>query len=484
MHLINVKIRSALKHLGQDKIYGSAGFLIGLIFPIVAFSIHYNTVGRGFSFIEQTDTILNHYPALWIIFLAPIVMALFGHRLGRKNIEINNIIREKLNNKYKNLIEEAGDVVYSADYKGNFTYFNQRIYKAYGYTPEELVGKHFTCLIVPDMMDEVSKFYLNQFRSRTPETISELQIIDKSGEKRWVEQTVILIQQDDYVSGFHCVVRDISQRKIQENSIIELNNKLSEKLKELEFTNQELEAFNHTVTHDLKSPLRGINSLIDMINEDYSKEIPKDALELFYKIRSNIDRIQVLIDDLLEFSRSGKATLSKEKVDMKQILNDTILEFTITDPSRTVEIRIKEIPHAFCDEKLIRQVWKNYISNAFKYSSKVNNPVIESGSYIDGDKIVYYVRDNGTGFNMKYYNKLFTTFNRLHNYQDYEGSGVGLSIVKRIIEKHNGSVWAEGKPGEGATFYFSLPDVNACVREKKGKTDMPVFHNYPEKPRE
>ncbi len=243
---------------------------------------------------------------------------------------------------------------------------------------------------------------------------------------------------------------EIAVRKEVEK-LIELRTKL------LEMTNKELESFSYSVSHDLRAPLRAIDGYSRMILRDQRDKLNEDARRKFDLIRSNTQMMGKLIDDLLSFSRLGRLEINMSKLDMEGLVNDVWMELQIINPDRKIDFNIKTIPPGHGDRTLIKQVYSNLLSNAVKYTKMKDQASVETGGYPEEGENIYYVKDNGVGFDMEYYDKLFGVFQRLHSADDYEGTGVGLAIVQRIIHRHGGRVWAEGKVEEGATFYFSLP---------------------------
>lgn len=221
---------------------------------------------------------------------------------------------------------------------------------------------------------------------------------------------------------------------------------------------KDLESFSYSVAHDLRTPLRNILGFANILTEDYGQNLDKDGLRLLEIVKGNASRMSALIDSLLDFSRLNKLPLKKSMVDMS-ILVKAIIEEQLSslDNDSKVQFRVTETHDLYCDHTLIRQVLSNLISNAIKYSGKKPRPVIEVNSVKSDDMVIYSVKDNGAGFDMKYADKLFKVFHRLHGAMDFPGTGVGLAIVHRIISKHNGTVWAESAVDEGAVFHFSLP---------------------------
>lgn len=222
--------------------------------------------------------------------------------------------------------------------------------------------------------------------------------------------------------------------------------------------NSELESFTYSVSHDLRAPLRSVNGYANVLIEDYGHLLDQEAKRTISVIAKNGRRMGQLIDDLLDFSRLGRKELQRSSLSMDEMVSTIIEEIRETDyfnPKARIDVKV--LPAANADVGMMRQVWHNLITNALKYSGKSENPAVEIGSFLRDNDVCYYVKDNGVGFNMMYVNKLFGVFQRLHKDEEFEGTGVGLALTKRIIDRHEGRVWAEGVINEGATFYFSLP---------------------------
>jgi signal transduction histidine kinase len=240
----------------------------------------------------------------------------------------------------------------------------------------------------------------------------------------------------------------------------ELENKVRARTEELEIVNKELEAFSYSVSHDLRAPLRAVSGYAMMLKEDYEASFDDEARRITGNIITNVKMMGRLIDDLIAFSRLGKREVTLRPVDMTAVVEHCIAQESLHWGDRNFSITIAPLPSCMGDEDLLKQVWMNLVSNAFKYSSKQAEPAIEIGIVRNKTEIAYFVKDNGAGFDMKYADKLFKVFQRLHTQEEFEGTGVGLALVKRIIDKHKGRIWAESRPGSGATFYFSLRNNN------------------------
>jgi len=236
----------------------------------------------------------------------------------------------------------------------------------------------------------------------------------------------------------------------------ELETKVLERTAELEAVNKELASFSYSVSHDLRAPLRAVDGYARMLEEDYAPRLDDEGRRLLTVVRESAGRMGQLIDDLLAFSRLGRQPLARQTVDSATLVREVIDE--VRGDSRA-SIEVGELQSTPGDRALLKQVWVNLISNALKYSSKAAAPRVEIGSQVEGEETVYCVRDNGAGFDMRYAAKLFGVFQRLHSNDEFPGTGVGLAIVQRVVARHGGRVWAEGKPGAGASFFFSLPQA-------------------------
>ena len=224
----------------------------------------------------------------------------------------------------------------------------------------------------------------------------------------------------------------------------------------MEAANKELEAFSYSVSHDLRAPLRAIDGFSGILLEDHSDKLDEDGNRLLEVVRQNAQNMGQLIDDLLAFSRLGRKAVELSPIDMTDLAKSVFEELN-SDSERRPQLKIENIPPAQGDRALLRQVFVNLLSNATKYSRTKDHSLVEVGGRTENGNNIYYVKDNGAGFDMQYVNKLFGVFQRLHSPEEFEGTGVGLAIVQRIIHRHGGRVWAEGKVNEGATFYFTLP---------------------------
>jgi len=237
----------------------------------------------------------------------------------------------------------------------------------------------------------------------------------------------------------------------------ELERRVDDRTEQLKRINKELESFAYSVSHDLRAPLRAIDGFSAILSKDYTKYLDEEGLRFIAVIRQNAQKMGSLIDDLLSFSRLGRAQMLSTSLSMKDMAGSVFEELYLTGIHHKIDFRLSDLHPARGDADMIRQVWVNLISNAIKFTSRNENAEINIYSRVEDDTLVYCIADNGAGFDMKYYNKLFGVFQRLHSEREFEGTGVGLAIVQQVISRHGGRVWAEGKMNQGATFYFSLP---------------------------
>jgi PAS domain S-box-containing protein len=277
----------------------------------------------------------------------------------------------------------------------------------------------------------------------------------------WIETSASpLRNRDGVVRGGVIAIRDITQRRLDEQEIRKLNEELEERVVErtaqLAAANQELEAFTYSVSHDLRAPLRHIGGFSKILSEDFGAAMPAEAQSHLQRIADGVHRMGLLVDELLNLARVGRHALNLQTAGLNSMVEEVVSMLQPETQGRVVEWKIADLPSVECDPILVKQVFQNLLANALKFTRIRQRAVIEISSREKGGQVVVAVRDNGVGFNMKYSDKLFGVFQRLHRAEDFEGTGIGLATVHRIIHKHGGRVWAEAEIDKGATFYFTL----------------------------
>jgi len=356
--------------------------------------------------------------------------------------------------KYRKIVEEAGDAVYSTDEKGYFTYVNPVCTRLTGYLETELIGKHFLDLIAPEWKDKVAKFYHEQAVNKIPETLFEFIILTKSGEQKWVEQIVTQQKNDDRITGHHAIVRDITQRKKNEEEI-------KQKSIALELSSKELQQFVHIASHDLQEPLRMVISYLQLIEKRYKDKLDKDGEDFINFAVEGSNRMKSLITGLLDYSHVNVVS-PYEEIDINELIKHVVEDLNGEIKRNNVVIAIEPLPSVFGDKVLIRQLFQHLLSNAIKFKSDKNAEIFITGKTINKDYL-FSVKDNGIGIQKEYIDKLFNILYRLNSRINYPGTGIGLAICKKIVEKHGGKIWVESEFGKGSTFYFTLK-----AKEEKG----------------
>lgn len=276
-------------------------------------------------------------------------------------------------------------------------------------------------------------------------------------------------QKLELIEGHSKLLEQINERIRAEKEVSALNRQLEQRVAErttqLEASNKELEAFSYSVSHDLRTPLRAIDGFSHILLEDYATTLDDEGKRLLKVVRENTIRMSQLIDDILKFSRTGRVEITFTEIDMEKLAQAVIEELQPTIAGSKLQLEIEHIPSVTGDRAMMRQVFVNLLSNAIKFSRTKETPMIKVGATVKENEVIYYVKDNGVGFDMQFVDKLFGVFQRLHSVTEFEGTGIGLAIVKSIITRHGGRVWADSKLSEGATIYFALP-IDRLVKDE------------------
>ena len=345
---------------------------------------------------------------------------------------------------FRILVESVQDcAIFMLDLDGRVASWNAAAERIKGYRAHEIMGEHFSTFYPPDDVAQGKPQWALEIAEREGRHEDEGWRVRKDGTRFWAN-TVISPMRDSQggLIGYAKVTRDLTQRRRADQALAQ--------------TNQELERFSYSVSHDLRAPLRAINGYAQALFEDHAARLDDEGKRLLAVIRDSAKLGGQLIDGLLNFSRLGRQALARAPVDVTALAESVVAELRQTQGSVAVEVVLAPLPPASGDTALLRHVLVNVIGNAFKFSANRAHPKVEIGAEQNGSEVAYYVKDNGVGFDMEYAGKLFGVFQRLHRPDEFEGTGVGLALAQRIIQRHGGRIWAEGKVNEGATFRFTL----------------------------
>ncbi|MBA3903325.1 MAG: hypothetical protein C0522_06580 [Rhodocyclaceae bacterium] len=361
--------------------------------------------------------------------------------------------------KFRSLVEQSPVSIAITDINGNIEYVNPHFCQASGYSAGELIGRNPRILKSGETSAEE---YRRLWRTITSGGTwrGELRNRRRDGSLYWEAASIQpVVDAQGHIVHFLSLQEDITGRKRAEEEIRALNESLEQRVAErttaLERANRDLESFSYSVSHDLRAPLRAINGFAQILLETEHDRLTPEGRQHMGRVMHNAARLGQLIDDMLEFSRVARTEPNRQQVGMAELARQTLDE--LHDEYPLAAVAIDDLPPISGDAAMLRQVWANLIGNALKYSARRGQPRVEIGFDPALRSGTYYVRDNGAGFDMAYAGKLFGVFQRMHNDKEFPGTGVGLAIVKRIVERHGGEIWAEAAPGEGATFYFTLP---------------------------
>jgi PAS domain S-box-containing protein len=360
------------------------------------------------------------------------------------------------NLRYDTLVEQMAQGIFAIDKAGIIEFVNPAFANMLGYDREELVGKSIFDLIHKDSII----FFKRLLKSSKSVVEKKFEVTMLDRKKRDIYTIVIhqfLIDDENNYVGNFIIATDITMQKMNEQKIIKLNRDLAQRISQLGEINKELEAFSYSVSHDLRAPLRHISGYIDLLTTRFQDALPEKGRHYLDSISDSAKQMGSLIDDLLTFSRTGRNEVKYSNFNMKELLEEVILLFNHEYQDRTIEWKISDLPNVKSDYTMIKLVWMNLISNAIKFTKYKELAVIEIGCEQSLKHLQFYVKDNGVGFDMKYAQNLFGVFQRMHPVSQFEGTGIGLANVRRIIAKHGGETWAESQVEKGTTIFFKLP---------------------------
>jgi PAS domain S-box-containing protein len=365
----------------------------------------------------------------------------------------------------RSIVETAVDAIVTIDHRGAIDSFNPSAERLFGYSAREVLGQNVKMLMPPPFSAEHDQYIVNFLTTGVKKIIGigrEVTGLRKDGAAFPMELAV-----SEMVIGdkrmFTGIVRDISERKRAQQDLHTLNEELEKRVRrrteQLEAVNSELEAFSYSVSHDLRAPVRALVGFSKILLEEHAARLNEEMNHSLQRIHENAEQMGRLVDDLLAFSRLGRRAVSKQHLHPGDMVQRIIDNLSTANADRQLRFHVGELPECQADAALLQQVFTNVLDNAVKYTRKRDAAEIEVGGEKRDGECVYFVRDNGAGFDMRYADKLFGVFQRLHRAEEFEGTGVGLAIVQRIIQRHGGRVWAEAAVDQGAKFTFTLPET-------------------------
>jgi PAS domain S-box-containing protein len=368
---------------------------------------------------------------------------------------------EEVRSRLAAIVDSSDDAIIGKTLEGTITSWNLGAEKIYGYSSKETVGRPISMLVPADRSDEIPAI-LQKISLGEGINHYETVRVTKKGRHINVSLTISPIKDSrGNIVGASTIARDITERTRAQEEIRILNEQLELRVRQrtaqLEEANQELESFSYSVSHDLRAPLRHISGFARLLQKRITPVLDETGHRHLNAIMESTDHAGELIDDLLTFSRMGRAEIRSTVVDMDQLAREAVSDMRHETQQRNISWKVGELPEVLGDPSMLRLVLQNLLSNAVKYTRTREQAVIEIGATSKGNEAVFFVSDNGVGFDMQYVDKLFGVFQRLHHAEEFEGTGIGLANVRRIVNRHGGRAWAEGSVDSGATFYFSLP---------------------------
>jgi PAS domain S-box-containing protein len=362
---------------------------------------------------------------------------------------------EEMRERLAAIVDSSADAIISKDLTGIITAWNRSAEKIFGYTASEAVGKPMVMLFPEELVNEEPDILARIRRGESVEHFETVRV-RKDGKRIEVSVTISPIKDSNgAIVGISKIARDITERKVKEQQLAG----------QAEAANHELEAFTYSVSHDLRAPLRHIGGFSKILMEDFGPGMPPEAQSHLQRIEDSARHMGLLVDELLNLARVGRHTLKLQAIPLKPIVEEVVCLLQPEINGRAVTWKIADLATAQCDPILIKQVFQNLIANALKFTRTRERAIIEISHSQENGETVIAVSDNGVGFSMKYKDKLFGVFQRLHRAEDFEGTGIGLATAQRIVRKHGGRIWAHAELDKGATFYFTLAAASPILAQ-------------------
>lgn len=382
-----------------------------------------------------------------------------------KDIKLRTAVENELREsefRFKTLVNETASIVWLTDAQGKINEYLPSWESFTGQSFEEMKGFGWLNAIHPDDMESVNEIWNKSVQNKSFYQ-AECRLKNSKGNYRYIiAKGTPIIDINGNVKEWIGTNTDIHDRKMWEEKLSDLNNELNkmvkERTEELETANKELEGFSYSVSHDLRAPLRAVSGFCEILSDEYGKKLDDEGKRIIGIITHNTQKMGTLIDDLLKFSRISRQQLNYTLIDTQKLVNNVINDIGLYYKLDKVRFEFGDLIPIYADLKMMEQVFNNLISNSIKYTRYKPEPIIRIGSSGKNGDVTFFIKDNGAGFDMKFADKLFGVFQRLHSEKEFEGTGIGLALVSRIITKHEGKVWAEAEVNNGATFYFTLPN--------------------------
>lgn len=408
-----------------------------------------------------TENIFNNQKRYTLVTVNDISgIATMRNELDQSEVRFRSLIENTAAREEKTrklIMNSALDAIICLDIDGGVTLWNPQAEKIFGWSADEVMGKKLSNIIIPDpyreMHDKGMERYKTTREGKLLNKMLELSAMRRSGEIFPIELTVLPLNQDGE-DIFCAFIRDISERKQSEAVLQQMNDEMSRTIAELAKSNIELEQFAYVASHDLQEPLRMVSSFLTQIDRKYGDNFDEKGRQYLNFAVDGAIRMRKIIHDLLEYSRADRLETALEPVDLNAIVSEILKVNSSEIEQSHAKITVSKLPEIRARKISMQQLFQNLINNALKYRNE--NPRIGIGSSDAGDFWQFYVSDNGLGIEQRFHDKVFVIFQRLHNREDYSGTGIGLAICKKIVESYGGRIWIESKPGEGSTFYFTI----------------------------
>jgi PAS domain S-box-containing protein len=380
----------------------------------------------------------------------------------QRKVEATAAVDREWKNRYEAVVRASGHLLYDWNPRTNEVLFGGDVERTLGYALSEMTGgmRQWEKLVHPDDLPVFRAECERVVASRRPFKLEYRVLHRDGGELVFQDNGYPVIHPAGHITSIVGFRMDVTARKRDEERIRLMNGELErrvlERTSELQFANKEMEAFCYSISHDLRAPLRSIHGYSEIVLQEYSPKLDARGQEYLQRACDSATRMNQLLDDLLRLSVISRGELQREETDLGELARQIVSGLKVADPDRAVKFKLGRRLIASGDMRLLQIALSNLLNNAWKFTSRKSEGIIEFGVEGKNGERVFFVRDNGEGFEMEWKHRLFGVFERLHSARDYPGTGIGLAIVQRIIQRHGGRIWAEGKPNEGATFYFTL----------------------------